>query len=92
MPEKCPCCGQRMQLEPGFYYGAMYCSYGLSMLLFLFNFFVLYILLDMPSVWFLVLNTVLLLIMWPIIFRLARAIYIHLFVKYDPQAIENSQQ
>ncbi|HXA02344.1 MAG TPA: DUF983 domain-containing protein [Cytophagaceae bacterium] len=89
MPDKCPCCGQRTELEPGFYYGAMYASYGLSMMLFLFNFFFLYIFLHVPSVWFLVLNTVLLLVLWPIIFRLARVIYIHLFVKFDPFAIEN---
>jgi hypothetical protein len=92
MPENCPCCGQRTQLEPGFYYGAMYASYGLSMMLFLINFFVLYIFLGMPAVWFLILNTFLLLFMWPIIFRLARVIYIHLFVKFDPEAIRKFRQ
>jgi uncharacterized protein (DUF983 family) len=89
MPEKCPCCGQRTELEPGFYYGAMYVSYGLSVALFLFNFFVLYITLHIPGIWFLILNTLLLLILWPIIFRLARVVYIHLFVKFDPQAVED---
>jgi len=92
MPEKCPCCGQRTELEPGFYYGAMYCSYGLSMMLFLFNFFFFYIFLHLPSVWFLILNTVLLLFLWPIIFRLARVTYIHLFVKFDTHAIENFKE
>jgi hypothetical protein len=92
MPENCPCCGQRTQLEPGFYYGAMYVSYGLSMMLFLVNFFVLYIFLGMPAIWFLILNTFVLLFMWPIIFRLARVIYIHLFVKFDPEAIRKFKQ
>jgi hypothetical protein len=92
MPAKCLCCGQRMELEPGFYYGAMYASYGLSMMLFLFNFFVLYIFLHIPAVWFLSANTFLLLLLWPIIFRLARTVYIHLFVKFDPNAIEKFKE
>ena len=84
MPEKCPHCGQLMELEPGFYYGAMYCSYGISVGLFLLNFFLFYIILEMHPVWFMVLNTVLLLVMWPVIFRYARAIYLYLFVRFDP--------
>jgi len=30
MNEKCPVCGQRTELEPGFYYGTAYVSYALT--------------------------------------------------------------
>ena len=33
MNRTCSCCEQRFELENGFYYGAMYVSYGLSVLL-----------------------------------------------------------
>jgi uncharacterized protein (DUF983 family) len=37
MPEQCPVCGQKMELEPGFYYGTGYVSYGLSVAIAVFN-------------------------------------------------------
>ncbi|NDC42124.1 MAG: DUF983 domain-containing protein, partial [Chitinophagia bacterium] len=30
MPERCPVCGQKMELQVGFYYGTGYVSYALS--------------------------------------------------------------
>jgi len=35
MPEKCIHCGQRMEPEPGFYFGAMFISYIISSILLL---------------------------------------------------------
>ncbi|MEM1319635.1 MAG: DUF983 domain-containing protein [Bacteroidota bacterium] len=35
MHEQCAVCGQRFEPEPGFYYGAMFISYGLSSILLL---------------------------------------------------------
>ena len=32
MHKKCPECGQDFELETGFYYGAMYVSYGLTVM------------------------------------------------------------
>jgi uncharacterized protein (DUF983 family) len=92
MPEKCACCGQRMELEPGFYIGAMYVSYAISVGLFLANFFVFHIFLGIPSILFLTLNTIILLLLWPIIFRYARAFYLYLFVSFDPHLVEKKQE
>jgi uncharacterized protein (DUF983 family) len=33
VPDKCSACGERFHLEPGFYFGAMYFSYGMGVLL-----------------------------------------------------------
>ncbi|WP_074407238.1 hypothetical protein [Aquimarina megaterium] len=30
MNEKCPCCNHKFLIEPGYFYGAMYVSYGLT--------------------------------------------------------------
>ena len=35
MPERCPTCNQRFESEPGFYFEAMFVSYGLSAILLL---------------------------------------------------------
>ena len=35
MPEKCAVCDQKTEPEPGFYYGAMFISYGITAFLFL---------------------------------------------------------
>lgn len=86
MHEHCPACGQKTEPEPGFYYGAMYVSYGLSVGIFLVNFFVFAILFPLPGWSFIILNTILLLFLWPLIFRLARTIYLSLFVCFDPKA------
>ena len=88
MPEKCPYCGQRTEIEPGFYYGAMYCSYGLGMLLSLINFLICQFIVHVQGYWFLVVNAIFLLIAWPFVFRYARAAYFYIFVRYDPHALD----
>src|SRR6185437_14300868 len=88
MPEKCPCCGQRMETEPGFYFGAMYFSYAAGVVISLLNFVICQLILNLPGFWFLFVNAVVLLILWPFIFRYARASYLYLFVSYDPNAID----
>ena len=86
MPQHCPCCGQPFQPEPGFYYGAMYISYGLGVILFMAGFFIMEILLKVSGYWFLGLYITALLALWPIVFRLSRVIYIYLFVRFDQTA------
>src|SRR5689334_7200367 len=41
MYKQCPCCGQSFEPEPGYYYGAMYVSFGFSTGIFLSVLFVL---------------------------------------------------
>ena len=85
MPETCPHCGQRYFLEPGFYYGAMFISYLIT------GFFSLAFIGGMMfgfglsvDVSFLFLVVVMaLLFVW--FFRVARAIWINVNVKYSGQ-------
>lgn len=84
MHAHCHHCGQSFDPEPGFYQGAMYVSYALTLgitfpvgllLLFVLNvnlFVVLGVL------------TFLLLVLLPVIFRLSRLVWLHLFIRYRP--------
>lgn len=79
MPEKCPECGKLTQPEPGFYYGAMYVSYALCVALFIGFFIVFALLYPVAPEVFIGSYSLLLLVLWPFIFRYARAIYLFLF-------------
>lgn len=83
MHEKCSYCGLEYEREPGFFYGAMYVSYGLMSGIFI----VLYV---ADSLWFHLPTLVLLslvvgsmLILFPVAFRWARIIWLNMFVRYE---------
>lgn len=90
MPEQCPVCGQPFQLEPSFYYGSMYVSYGYTVAIFVAVFILGYGVLGL-GIWSVVgiLATVLL-ALGPILFRLSRSTWIHLFVRYEPAKRDGS--
>jgi uncharacterized protein (DUF983 family) len=90
MPERCSSCGQKFEMEPGFFYGAMYVSYGVS-IAFLVSVYVSMLILypHFSLTEYLVIAISSLFVLTPYFFRLSRSIWIHLFVKYDPDAIHN---
>lgn len=88
MPDQCAECGLHFRPEPGFYTGAMYVSYGLSVGLFVLFFFVLHIGLHVDGIPFLLSYGVSMLLLFPFLFRYSRALYIHLFYQYEPGAKE----
>lgn len=80
----CACCGQVFEPEPGYYYGAMYVSFAFSTAVFLGVLFVLSLLTEeitLPMVMTAVLAIMVGLL--PVIFRLSRVLWIHLFVRYQ---------
>ena len=84
MPENCPTCGQRLDLEPGFYYGAMYVSYGVSVAWLVAVFVAVAVLYPNFSLeFYLVTGIGSLIALVPYFFRLSRAIWINFFVSYD---------
>jgi len=86
MPDHCPSCGLKFNPEPGFYTGAMYVSYGLSVGLFILSFFTLYIGFKVHVMTFLMTYGLSLLLLSPFLFRYSRTLYIHLFYSYEPEA------
>ncbi len=88
MPEHCPVCGAPFELQTGFYFGTGYVSYGLSIGLLALIFIAWALTLglsyrDNSIFWCLGIGSGLLLVLQPVLQRLARSVWIALFVKYD---------
>ncbi|AIZ64432.1 hypothetical protein PK28_13485 [Hymenobacter sp. DG25B] len=87
MPEACPVCGQRYEPEPGFYWGAMYISFGFSTGIMLVVGFLVYHLLHDPDVWVYILSVAVVTVLFaPLSLRYSRTIMLYLFggANYDP--------
>jgi uncharacterized protein (DUF983 family) len=87
MPEHCPVCGQKYELEVGFYYGTGYVSYGLSVALSVFNFLWYGLLIglsykDYSFFYCLITSTAIVILLQPWLMRLSRVLYLYMFVKY----------
>jgi uncharacterized protein (DUF983 family) len=86
MNEFCPVCGLRLEPEPGFYQGAMYVSYGFTVLMMI----VISIILSLAgdfSEWVYVWTVIaVMLILVPLNYRMSRVFYLHFIggIKYDP--------
>lgn len=91
MPRKCTKCGQDFEIETGFYYGAMYVSYAITIALIVAVFTVMYVFNIFSIELFLILDLLLLLITLPYVFKVSRSIWIALMIKYDPRAIEKHE-
>jgi uncharacterized protein (DUF983 family) len=90
MPATCPVCEEDFEREPGFYFGAAYVSYALTVALWVslfvaltcfdwwgwmvFSFFD-----DVP--FFLLTGIALLILLMPVLLRLSRSIWIHMLTK-----------
>jgi uncharacterized protein (DUF983 family) len=84
MHNNCSCCGQSFDPEPGFYQGAMYVSYAFTIgLAFMVSVVMLLFFSTNPYLITGVL-TVILLVLLPVIFRVSRIVWLHLFIKYKP--------
>ncbi|HTG54903.1 MAG TPA: hypothetical protein VL943_01455 [Niabella sp.] len=88
MNEPCPVCGQPFELEVGFYYGSGYISYALSIALSVASLIAWWVFVglsvnDNRIFYWLIFNAVLLLSLQPLLMRLARAIWLSFFVRYD---------
>lgn len=88
MYDQCPICGQKMELEYGFYVGTSYVSYALTVAFSVSTFVAWCVLIgisinDNRVFWWLDINAFLLLLMQPYFMRLARVIWLSFFVKYN---------
>ena len=92
MPEHCSSCGLKYKIEPSFFYGAMYVSYGVGIIFAAVAFLVSYLLIgfDRLATFFMICGTLVLSL--PIILRLSRNIWINLFFKFNPTAQKKIDQ
>lgn len=89
MHDHCPTCNLRYEVEPGFWFGAMYVSYALTVGIMIVGGIVIYNFFGyLGALGYVVPITVTSLIAVPFNFRIARTVFIHLFsgVEYKPEA------
>ena len=86
MHENCTHCGLHYQIEPSFFYGAMYVNYGLTVIVGVVAFIISKVLLGFALTPSFITIIVALVVLMPINTRLARNIYINMFVSFDKEA------
>ncbi len=82
MHKNCPMCGEDFERETGYYYGAMYASYGLTVLFGIIVFLVMCGIFHFETMTFLITFVILQVLLMPIFYRISRLSWINLFVKY----------
>jgi uncharacterized protein (DUF983 family) len=87
MPASCPVCGQSYEPEPGYYYGAMYVSYGFNVGILVAVWVAASVLFSDFNVWWFVgIAGFTGLALTPLTFRISRLTWINFFVKYQKDA------
>jgi uncharacterized protein (DUF983 family) len=83
MHERCTHCTTKYQMEPSFFYGSMYVSYGVGIAFSVAAFVVSYIIFESNLVTAFIAICLTLVAFMPVIMRLSRNIWINLFMGYD---------
>ena len=84
MHETCSHCHTRYLIEPSFFYGAMYVSYGLNVAIGILTFIIVFQF-DRSMITSFISIFLVLILSFPIVMRMSRNIYINLFVTYKPE-------
>lgn len=87
MPDYCPKCGEDFQREVGFYYGAMMVSHATTTVIAVVVHAIVFYFYGWEIAPNLISITVIIVVFFSIIFRISRAIWINMFSKYDPEAV-----
>lgn len=83
MYDNCSHCHTKYKIEPSFFYGAMYVSYGLGVTIGVATFIISYVIFDSSLVTAFIGIIVALFITFPVMIRLSRNIWINIFVNYN---------
>jgi uncharacterized protein (DUF983 family) len=97
MHDNCPVCGQRTELEIGFWYGTGYVSYVLAVMFSIFN--LIWYWLFFGITWrdnsifhWLIVNGIILTLSMPLLMRLSRTLYLTFYVGHDPDAEDRKKK
>ena len=83
MHENCSNCKTKYKIEPSFFYGSMYVSYGVGIAFAVATFVISFVLLESSINVAIVAIVASQVLFYPIIVRLSRNIWINLFMNYD---------
>lgn len=86
MHERCSNCHTKYKMEPSFFFGAMYVSYGVGIAFAVPAFFIPYFFMDVSLLNTFIIIVAVLFVFLPIIVRLSRNIWVNLFFTYDEKA------
>ncbi len=86
MHERCSHCHTKYKIEPSFFYGAMYVSYGLGVAISVAMFIITYVFIGTEVFTSFISIVVVLTLLMPVIMRLSRNIWINIFMSYKPKA------
>ena len=83
--DHCSHCKTKYRLEPSFFYGSMYVSYGVGVGFAVASFVISYLIIgtSLMTSFYAIIGT--LVVLMPVIMRLSRNIWINLFMSYDPK-------
>ncbi len=88
MHERCSNCQTKYKIEPSFFYGSMYVSYGVGVAFAVVAFIITYILLETSAIVSFIAIVFTMIGFLPIILRLSRNIWINLFMTYDKTLVK----
>ena len=86
MHKHCPKCGLKYEREMGFFYGAMYVSYMFNRALFVIATVAYYLFFEerVYWLWYILGYLALTFLLFPLLYRLSRSIWLQAFIKYEP--------
>ena len=85
MHDRCSHCGVKYKMEPSFFYGAMYVSYGLGTAIAIAVFIISFVFCSLSLMATFAAIVTLLVALFPLVMRWSRNIWINLFITYNPK-------
>ena len=89
MNERCSHCNTRYKIEPSFFYGAMYVSYGVGIAFAVAAFVIAFLIVGTSLLSTFIAIVVTLIVFMPVIIRISRNIWINFFIHYNKAAIKD---
>ena len=84
MHERCPSCGHKFEIEGGYWQGAMYVSYAVTVAYSIATFVLTYLINQQTTAWmYIAIIGVVSIIVAPLNYRISRMIWMNLFSKFD---------
>jgi hypothetical protein len=83
MHVNCSCCNELYEREPGYFYGAMYVSYGLMVGWFILTWAANTFIVEAGTTAYLIFLSTTVVLFTPLTFRFSRLLWMNMFTKYD---------
>lgn len=90
--ERCSNCNTKYRMEPSFFFGAMYVSYGVGVAFSVAAFVISYLILGLSLTTSFIAIIVTLVVFMPFIMRVSRNIWINLFMNYDETLADRTKK